>query len=351
MADIANRFPENPLLHPKDLKPSHPGLQIECLLNPGVFVFEGLTWLLIRVAERPKQKEGMISFPVLQPDGSMEIIELEKDHPDIDLSDPRVVQYGSKSYLTTLSHLRLVNSRDGVNFQEAEGYKALTGMGPMEAFGIEDCRVTQMGTTFYLAYTAVSSHGVAVGLRSTQNWKDFENHGVIFPPHNKDCALIPEKTGGRFYAYMRPSGLDVGGNYIWISESPDLQHWGNHRCVLNTRHGNWDEERIGAGASPIKTAKGWLNIYHGANFDSRYCLGAFLSDLNDPSKILARSETPIMEPVMEYEKTGFFGNVVFTNGHVVNGDELTVYYGASDEVICGARFSIEAILDTLLESS
>ncbi len=109
----------------------------------------------------------------------------------------------------------------------------------------------------------------------------------------------------------------------------------------------WDSARVGAGAEPIETQQGWLVIYHGANEKNRYCLGALLLDLNDPSKVLARSFTPLMEPLAPYEQTGFFGNVVFTNGHVRDGDTVTVYYGASDEVICGARFSVREILDTL----
>ena len=92
---------------------------------------------------------------------------------------------------------------------------------------------------------------------------------------------------------------------------------------------------------------GWLEIYHGANEDNRYCLGALLLDHNDPSIVLARSAEPIVEPTAEYEKTGFFGNVVFTNGHLVDGDEITIYYGASDEVICAGKLSINEILSSL----
>jgi predicted GH43/DUF377 family glycosyl hydrolase len=104
---------------------------------------------------------------------------------------------------------------------------------------------------------------------------------------------------------------------------------------------------VGAGAAPIRTSEGWLAIYHGADANNRYGLGALLLDLQSPAKVLARSREPIMEPLAEYEQTGFFGNVVFTNGHVVDGDSVTIYYGASDSVICGARFSINEILSTL----
>ena len=116
---------------------------------------------------------------------------------------------------------------------------------------------------------------------------------------------------------------------------------------MHTRPGKWDSERVGAGAAPIKTDRGWLAIYHGADDNHRYCLGALLLNLKDPTKILARSEEPIMEPSTEYEKHGFFNNVIFTNGHVVRGDEILLYYGAADKVICGASLSVKEILSTL----
>ncbi len=134
---------------------------------------------------------------------------------------------------------------------------------------------------------------------------------------------------------------------MWIARSRDLEYWGKHECLAGPRKGKWDSARIGAGASPIKTEKGWLEIYHGANEDNTYCLGAMLLDLDDPTRVIARSEDPIMVPTTDYEKYGFFGKVVFTNGHLVDGDTVTVYYGASDEVICGAEFSIKGILEVL----
>jgi len=105
--------------------------------------------------------------------------------------------------------------------------------------------------------------------------------------------------------------------------------------------------RVGAGAAPIRTPAGWLEIYHGADEKHRYCLGALLLDLEEPWKVIARSTEPIMEPVAAYDQIGFFANVVFTNGHLVHGDTVTLYYGASDSVICGARFSIQEILRVL----
>jgi Predicted glycosylase len=347
MADIAKRFAENPILRPSEIRPSRFGMKVECLLNPGVFRFQGKSWLLLRVAERPEQKPGKTTFPIFAENGELKLLEFDNSDPKLDLSDPRVLRYDGVDYLTTLSHLRLVSSEDGVRFKEDPGHEPLVGHGELEAYGIEDCRVTQLGSTYYLTFTEVSPHGVGVGLRSTSDWRKITSHGMIFAPHNKDCAIFDEQIGGRYYALHRPSSPALGGNYLWLAESPDLIHWGNHRCLAHSRPGMWDSMRIGAGAAPIRTPAGWLEIYHGADEKHRYCLGALLLDLEEPWKVIARSTEPIMEPIADYERTGFFGNVVFTNGHLVDGDTVTLYYGASDSVICAARFSIVEILSTL----
>ncbi len=347
MIDISKRYKKNPLLSPGDLKPSDENMIIECLLNPGVFEFNGKTGLLIRVAERTIQEEGAVAIPIYNDEGKVEIIKFNLDDPKFDASDPRVINYDGIDYLTTISHFRLLFSDDGTTFYESEEYPSIFGEGEYESYGIEDCRVSKIEDTYHLTYTMVSSNGVGVGLRTTKDWKNFEKKGMIFSPHNKDCALFEEKIKGKYYALHRPSSPELGGNYLWLAESPDGIHWGNHKCIAKTRNGKFDSSRLGAGAAPIKTKKGWLEIYHGATADNRYCLGALLLDLDDPSKVIARSEEPIMEPIAEYEKTGFFGNVIFTNGHTVNGDTIQMYYGASDEFVCLATLSINHILKTL----
>jgi predicted GH43/DUF377 family glycosyl hydrolase len=347
MKDLAQRFPENPLLLPKDLKPSGEGLQIISLLNPGVFRFRDKTWLLVRVAEGVTQKEGVLYFPALNATGNTEIFEVPLNDPDLIATDARMISYKGLDYLTTISHLRLLSSDDGVNFTEPEDYPALFGHGNLERFGVEDCRVTQIADTYYLTYTAVSDSGVGVAMQTTTDWQHFERGGMILPPHNKDCAIFEEKIGGKYYCLHRPSSKEIGGNYIWLAESSDGKQWGNHHCLIKTRTGFWDSARVGAGAAPIRTKQGWLEIYHGANAKHQYCLGAFLMDLDDPSHVISRTSDPIMIPAATYELSGFFGFVVFTNGHIVEGDRLTIYYGAADEFVCGAHFSISEILNRL----
>ncbi|WP_199769353.1 glycoside hydrolase family 130 protein [Flavivirga eckloniae] len=344
MKDLAIRHSNNPILSPENVSPSSAEMVVECVLNPGVFIFNNKIWLLVRVAERTVQNTGEVTVPIYNEEGGLKMLKFKSNDLKLNKEDPRVINYNGTDYLTTISHLRLFYSEDGSTFHESGN---LFGAGKYESYGIEDCRVSQIENTYYLSYTAVSSHGVSVGLQTTTNWTDFKRHGLILPPHNKDCALFTSKIHGKYYALHRPSSPEIGGNYLWLAESPDGLHWGNHKCIAKTRQGKFDSKRLGAGASPIKTPHGWLEIYHGATETNRYCLGALLLDLNDPSIVIARSEEPIMEPLELYEKEGFLGNVVFTNGHIVKDDEIIIYYGASDQYVCQAKFSINDILKHL----
>jgi predicted GH43/DUF377 family glycosyl hydrolase len=170
---------------------------------------------------------------------------------------------------------------------------------------------------------------------------------MAFAPPNKDCVLFPERIGGAYMALHRPVSEGLGGKYLWIASSPDLLHWGDHRCVLRPQRGTWDAAKVGAGAPPLRIDEGWLEIYHGVDGDDRYCRGALLLDAADPARVLGRSREPIMEPLASYERDGFYGNVVFATGAVVDGDRLTVYYGAADDSVCGATMSIREILTTM----
>ena len=114
---------------------------------------------------------------------------------------------------------------------------------------------------------------------------------LVFPLHNKDCAFFEGKINGKYFALHRPRSGEIGGNYIRVAESTDGEHWGNHQCLIKTRPGQWDSKRIGAGAAPRKTDQGWLEIYHCVNQENQYWLGAFLTDLKDPSMVLGRRAT------------------------------------------------------------
>lgn len=319
------------------------------MLNPGAFVYGGRTWLVLRVAEGLPYSETSVSAVILDasvPNG-VQSLEVATDDAGLQLGDPRGFGYLGQNYLTTLSHLRLASSQDGVHFQ-VEPQPMLEGHGALETFGIEDCRVTLLDGRFYLTYTAVSADGFGVGLASTSDWKSYDHIGMILAPPNKDCVLFPDRIRGQYVVLHRPVAAELGGKYIWLASSPDLVHWGEHRCILRTRPQMWDSVKVGAGPPPVRIAEGWLEIYHGADENDRYCLGGVLLDADDPSRVLARSHDPIMEPLADYELGGFYGNVVFASGQVVDGDRLTLYYGAADTIVCGATFSIRAIVNSLV---
>src|ERR1039457_2727383 len=121
MSDLAQRFGENPILKPQDLRPSVEGMEVTCLLNPGVFRYQGKVCLLVRVAERPTQMPGKTSFPILNPDGRLEVLEFDSSDSPPELGDPLFISYDGNDYLTTMSHLRLLSSDDGIPFPEPEG--------------------------------------------------------------------------------------------------------------------------------------------------------------------------------------------------------------------------------------
>lgn len=348
ISDLAFRSLRNPLITPENVRPSRKDFVVECVLNPGAFVFQNRIGLVFRIAERSIQEKGWISTPVMSPDadGGIEILRFRLDDPEVDASDPRLIRYQGATYLTTLSHLRLAWSRDGENFH-IEDKPLPLGHNALASFGVEDCRVSRLGETYCLTYTAVSRFGHAVGFARTQDWLNFNEEGLILPHPNKDCAIFEEKIGGQYWMLHRPTSTDFSAHSIWSATSDDLVHWGDHRCVATPRRGSWDSARVGAGAAPIATDEGWLEIYHGATPDHRYCLGLMLLDRNDPTKVLARSAEPIMQPVEMYEEKGFLGGVIFTNGHVVDGDTVKVYYGAADRIVCRADFSIKALLQSL----
>ena len=115
MADIAQRFSGNPLLVPEQVEPSQPGLKVECLLNPGVFQQDGRIHLVVRVAERPEPQPGRVRVPVME-DGKLRILDWDAGDPALNISDPREYKYQGEGYLSTLSHLRLFASDDGIAF-------------------------------------------------------------------------------------------------------------------------------------------------------------------------------------------------------------------------------------------
>lgn len=342
------RLAENPLVGPSDVRPTRDDFEVVCAFNPGVARLGEETLLLLRVAERPREREpGTVVAPIWNAEsGEIEILTCRTDDPDVDASDPRVFTHRGRTYLTSISHLRLARSTDGVRFT-VEDEPALFPESPTEAFGLEDPRITRIGPDYWITHKAVSAHGIATALARTRDFATFERRGVAFCPANLDCVIFPERVGGDYAALTRPIPAYIGEPEIWLARSPDLVHWGRQVPVIGPRPGKWDGGRVGSSCVPFRVNKGWLEIYHGATPEHRYCMGALLLDAEDPSKVLARSEEPLMEPEAPYETEGFFGKVVFPTGCVADGDELTIYYGSADEHTCAVRATVGEIMESL----
>jgi predicted GH43/DUF377 family glycosyl hydrolase len=251
-------------------------------------------------------------------------------------------------------------SDDGFNFDRSSLpiYESPLG-DEFERLGCEDPRITLIGDTYYIAYIGASVYPAAeqrpptfkigppwrcrISLLSTKDFKTFKRHGVIMPDYDdKDAVIFPEKIGGRYVMYHRvlPD--------IWISYSDDLIHWYDHRSIMTPKPGAWDSDRIGAGAPPIKTPDGWLNFYHGVDESRTYKLGIFYSDLNDPSKIIARSAMSILDPEESFECTGCVCNVVFTCGVIERDDRYLIYYGGADSSIGVATLEKSKLRDVAM---
>jgi predicted GH43/DUF377 family glycosyl hydrolase len=352
-----NRCIHNPLITPNDVRPSNELLKVVGVFNCGAAKYNDEIILLCRVAESVKDViPGEVRIPVVKKKAGEDVVDIvsiaKEGHPEYDFSDSRTINRtdanGVKKiiYLTSLSHLRIARSKDGIHF-EVGGRPFVMPRAEEESWGMEDPRITKIRDTYYISYTAVSENGAKTALISTKNFQSFERHGVIFAPENKDAAIFPEKIGGMYLAFNRPVPYGIGYPDMWLAKSPDLIHWGEQKYFHGISVNGWESGRIGGGAVPFLTEKGWLAIYHAADKQNRYCLGVFLLDKDDPSKIIAKSMDPILEPEEWYEKEGFFQDVVFTCGCIYDNGMVSIYYGAADDKICRADISAEDIYRSL----
>ena len=342
------RSPHNPVIQPENIKPSGNGLEVIGVFNAGVTRFKDEIILLLRVAERPISKNPDLELTALYNVDTNNIVikEFSKKDPGIDFSDPRMITTPTGKYLTSLSHLRIARSKNGLKF-EIDEHCAIKPETNYETFGLEDPRISLIDQIYYVTYVAVSPLGVTTCLASTKDFKSFQRHGVIFCPDNKDVVLLPKRIDGRYYALHRPVSSLFEKYEIWLAESTDLKCWGNHRYVMGPRKGSWDDKKVGASTVPLKIEQGWLEIYHGADKNNRYCMGAVLLDSKKPWKVIARTEKPILEPQADYEINGFFGNTVFSCGLLYEGNKLRIYYGAADTSVAYAEVSLEDCLESL----
>jgi predicted GH43/DUF377 family glycosyl hydrolase len=226
---------------------------------------------------------------------------------------------------------------------------------PDELWGIEDPRITyveELGR-YAIAYTAYSRGGPGVALALTSDFKTFERLGLVMQPDDKDAAVLPRRIDGSFALLHRP--MTDSGAHIWMSFSPDLRNWGNHKLVLHARKGAWwDANKVGLSPPLIETSAGWLMIYHGVRHTGAGCLyrlGVALFDLEQPENCLQRGDCWIFGPEAPYECHGDVAYVAFPCGYTLepDADTIRLYYGAADTSIGLATGSVREILRWLGE--
>lgn len=283
--------------------------------------------------------------------------------------NPGAIREGGKTHIFyralsnhDVSVLGYASSRDGETIDERNPEPVYV---PRESFemrsgggysGCEDPRLTRIDDTIYMFYTAVDgANAPRVAISSIprksfllKKWNDWLRPKLISPPgiDDKDACVFPEKIRGKYVVLHRiqPS-IDI--NYLDNLRFEEGQMLSQGPFML-PRKGMWDDQKIGLNTVPMRTDLGWLLFYHGVSSDgSVYRLGAALLDIDHPEKVLARSDQPLFEPEMEYEKVGIVPNVVFPCGATLVGGRVRIYYGGADRVVGIASIRLKDVLKSL----
>ncbi len=251
------------------------------------------------------------------------------------------------------SHLCAARSRNGVDGWRIDPHPTLRPEPEIhheELWGIEDPRITWVAELekYVVAYTAFSRSGPGVALALTGDFLSFERCGLVMQPDDKDAALLPRRIDGNYALIHRP--VTDHAAHIWISFSPDLRNWGNHKPMLFARKGAWwDANKVGLSPPLIETPRGWLMIYHGVRHTaagSLYRLGLALFKLDEPDVCILRGDEWVFGPEASYEREGDVGYVAFPCGTTLadDGDTLNLYYGGADSCVALATGSVRACL-------
>lgn len=274
-----------------------------------------------------------------------------------------VVKSGKKYIMIFRSHL--LNGRSILGLAESNNgydFKVLDkpfmtpqdeGASIYESISIEDPRITFIEGEYLITYSAYSEYGIRIGLAKTKDFTKVERVAMISEVDYRNTVVFPQKFKGLYARLDRPHS-ELNPWSMWISYSPDLVHWGGAKHLVSSMTYHWDQMKIGPGAPPIRTRRGWLNIFHGVfptMAGSVYRLGVCLHNLNDPSIILGVSDKWILEPEMSYERVGYVPNVVFSCAAIPEDDgSLKIYWGGADTVMCVGTARIEKLVDLCLNN-
>ena len=224
--------------------------------------------------------------------------------------------------------------------------RILFPVSPNESNGIEDARFVRLteddGTVMYYAtYTAYNGHAILPQLIETQDFLHFRvltlNGTAV---QNKGMAIFPRRIGG---SYAMLSRQDDENLFIMFSDNP--HYWSDPQVLLRPAE-MWESVKIGNCGSPIETEAGWLMITHGVGPMRKYCIGAALLDLHDPTKVIGRLREPLLAPEGT-GREGYVPNVVYSCGSLLHGRELILPYAMSDRASAIASVSLDELLAAL----
>ncbi len=298
------RHPENPILCPGDMP-----FRCYCVFNSGAVWFDGKVLLLLRVESCERKTDFYVAT-------SADGVHFEVNPEPID-------------YPLTETEKR---------FDKAHRF---------------DMRITLLEGTYYVTHASwLGRWGCCMGMATTEDFVHYKPFPRLSVPSNRNHVLFPEKIGGLYCRLERPQHINGKGE-IWVSYSPDLEFWGRS-MPLNMPALKWGGNKNGAGAVPIRTEHGWLEIYHATAStcsSENYYLGAMLLDLEDPSQVIAAPTEFILAAEEVYECVGQTPNVVFTNGAVEMPDgTLNVYYGCADTRMALAQTTVGKLVDYCLKA-
>ena len=259
------------------------------------------------------------------------------------------------------TNLGLATSDDGLCWTP-EPHPCLA-MKDEEICRVYDPRLTVIDGSCYVCLAVDTRHGLRGAVAVTDNFEHFEFLSLSLPD-NRNMALFPEKIDGKFVRLERPmpvySRERAEAFDMWLSDSPDLRYWGNHRLVLGAEQVPYCNNKIGPAAPPIRTDCGWLALFHSVyKDDSRplggwerrpwtkcYSAGLVLLDLDRPWRVIGMSREPVLSPQAKYELEGFRGSAIFPGGMILEDDgEVKIYYGAADTVVALATARVDDLLD------
>lgn len=256
-----------------------------------------------------------------------------------------------------ISHLTVARSPDGVSNWLVDDQPLMSPHPdlPSEVWGVEDARITRIDELdcWVISYTAFGKGGPAVALAKTTDFRTVERLGVVCPPEDKNASLLSRRVDGHFVMFHRPMTA-IGSGDVWASKSADLLSWSTPAPVFGARPGGfWDSARIGIGPPPLETLHGWLVIYHGVRqtvAGSLYRVGLAMLDLDEPTKVIRRSDEWVLGPSEDYELIGDVPGVIFPCGliHEPDSGQLRIYYGAADCRIGMAYADYDQVLEYVM---